>query len=73
MNVQVACTLTGSLEWISDPIDGSRHDSYCLSESGVLLTLDPANWVGDKGYVGSDMITQSRSPPTATSWTGRKS
>src|SRR3984893_689210 len=32
MNVQVACTLSGHLTWISDPIAGSRHDTYCLSE-----------------------------------------
>ena len=51
MNVQVACTLGGGLAWISDAIDGSRHDTYCLSESGVLLTLDPGNWIGDKGEV----------------------
>jgi hypothetical protein len=49
MNVQVACTLTGDLVWISDPIEGSRYDTYCLSESRILLTLDPSNWVGDKG------------------------
>ncbi len=36
LNVQVACTLAGQLAWISDPIDGSRHDTYCLTESGVL-------------------------------------
>ncbi|MGH3711349.1 MAG: hypothetical protein ACRDRQ_25325 [Pseudonocardiaceae bacterium] len=30
MNVQVACTLSGNLAWISDPINGNRHDSYCL-------------------------------------------
>jgi DDE superfamily endonuclease len=23
----------------------------------VLLTLDPGDWVGDKGYQGNDMIT----------------
>jgi len=40
MNVQIACTLDGTLSWISDPIEGRRHDTYCLSESGVLLTLD---------------------------------
>jgi hypothetical protein len=62
MNVQVACTLSGYLSWISDPIDGSRHDSYCLGESGVLLTLDPADWVGDKGYVGNGMITPIKKP-----------
>jgi len=62
MNVQVACTLAGQLAWISDPIAGSRHDSYCLSESSVLLTLDPGNWIGDKGYIGNSMITPIRKP-----------
>ena len=36
MNVQVAATLDGQLAWISDPIDGSRHDSHCLTEAAVL-------------------------------------
>lgn len=62
MNVQVACTLSGHLVWISDPIDGSRHDTYCLRESHVLLTLDPRNWIGDKGYVGNGMITPIKKP-----------
>jgi len=62
MNVQVACTLNGNLVWISDPIDGSRHDTYCLGESDVLLTLDPSGWVGDKGYVGNGMITPIKKP-----------
>jgi hypothetical protein len=62
MNVQVACTLSGNLAWISDPINGNRHDSYCLSESGVHRTLDPGNWIGDKGYVGHDMITPIKKP-----------
>src|SRR5229473_2366167 len=46
----------------ADAIDGSRHYTYCLSESGVLLTLDPGSWVGDKGYVGNNMITPIRKP-----------
>jgi hypothetical protein len=62
MNVQVACTLNGTLAWISDPIDGNHHDTYCLSESGVLLTLDPSGWLGDKGYIGNGMITPIRKP-----------
>ncbi|MGH3963303.1 MAG: transposase family protein [Pseudonocardiaceae bacterium] len=62
MNVQVACTLSGRLAWISDPINGNRHDSYCLSESEVLRILDPGNWMGDKGYIGNDMITPIRKP-----------
>jgi DDE superfamily endonuclease len=62
MNVQVACTLSGHLAWISDPIVGSRHDSYCLNESGLLLTRNPADCLGDKGYVGNDMLTPIKKP-----------
>src|SRR5882757_9767969 len=62
MNLQIACTLNGRLAWISDPINGRRHDTYCLKESGVLLTLNPDNWMGDKGYVGSHMLTPIKKP-----------
>jgi hypothetical protein len=62
MNVQLACTLEGVIAWISDPIDGSRHDSFCLKESAVLDGVDPGDWLGDKGYVGNDMLTPIRKP-----------
>ena len=62
MNVQVACTIYGKLAWISDPVNGSRHDNYCREESGVLLTMNPKNWIGDKGYIGNNMITPFRKP-----------
>ena len=62
MNVQVACTLSGQLAWISDAIEGSRHDTHCLKESDVLITLDPTEWIGDKGYVGNDMLTPIKKP-----------
>jgi hypothetical protein len=62
MNVQVVCTIDGCLAWISDPLPGSRHDSYCLGESGVLAALDPRMWAGDKGYVGNNMITPFKKP-----------
>jgi hypothetical protein len=62
MNVQVAATLDGRLAWVSDAVEGRRHDTYCLKESEVLVTLDPANWIGDKGYVGNDMITPIKKP-----------
>ncbi|PFG48432.1 DDE superfamily endonuclease [Amycolatopsis sulphurea] len=62
MNVQIACTLDGRLAWISDPIEGRRHDTYCLKESGALLTLNPDNWMGDKGYVGNYMLTPIKKP-----------
>ena len=62
LNVQFACTLGGDLAWISDPIPGSRHDTYCLGDSELLVTLDPNNWIGDKGYVGNNMLTPIKKP-----------
>ena len=48
--------------WISDPVDGSRHDTYCLHESGALTADAASNWTGDKGYVGTGMITPIKKP-----------
>ncbi len=63
VNVQVACDLYGHLAWVSDPVSGNRHDSAALAISGVLDDLDPASWIGDKGYSGSGMLTPVRKPP----------
>jgi hypothetical protein len=62
LNVQVACTIYGQLAWISDPITGNHHDNYCLGESSVLTGMNPKNWMGDKGYVGNDMLTPFKKP-----------
>jgi DDE superfamily endonuclease/Helix-turn-helix of DDE superfamily endonuclease len=62
LNVQVVCTLDGGLAWISDPVDGSRHDTYCLRESGALTSAVAANWTGDKGYVGTGTLTPFKKP-----------
>ncbi|HZC01772.1 MAG TPA: transposase family protein [Gammaproteobacteria bacterium] len=62
MNVQLAATLTGHLAWISDPIEGHHHDTYCLADSAALAEVDPRNWIGDKGYVGNDMLTPIKKP-----------
>jgi hypothetical protein len=51
--------------YLSDAVtvpDGSRHDNYCQQESGVLLAMNTKNWIGDKGYVGNNMITPYRKP-----------
>ena len=63
MNIQVVCDLAGRLRWISDPVDGSRHDSAALRASGALDAIDPSDWIGDKGYVGLGMITPIKKPP----------
>lgn len=62
MNLQVAATRTGALCWISDPQPGSRHDVACLDLSGAMTGADPANWFGDKGYVGRGMTTPIKKP-----------
>ena len=60
--MQVGCTIYGKFAWISNPVNGSRDDNYCREESGVLLTMNPKNWIGDKGYIGNNMITPFRKP-----------
>jgi len=61
-NVQVACNLYGQLAWISDPVDGSRHDAHCIDESSVLAGFPEGSQMGDKGYIGKGMITPIRKP-----------
>lgn len=62
MNVQVACTLEGALSWVSNPVEGARHDVRVLRESGALEGLNPGCWIGDKGYIGEGMITPFKKP-----------
>ena len=70
VNVQVACTLSGTLAWVSDPQDGRVHDTEALRRCGLLdvPTTDlpegasPPRHIGDKGYTGLSMITPRRKP-----------
>jgi len=62
LGVQVACTARGRLAWISDPVDGCRHDTHGLRESGALTAETAPNWTGDKAYVGNRMDTPFRKP-----------
>ena len=72
LNVQVACTLSGTLAWISDPQDGCTHDAQALHRSGLLDVpatdlpdgASPPRHIGDKGYIGLGMITPKRKPRT---------
>ena len=48
--------------WISDPVNGARHDTYCLRESGALTADAAANWTGDMGYVGTGTLTPFKKP-----------
>ena len=62
LNVQVVCDLSGRLVWVSDPVDGARHDIAALRLSGVLDADRADPWIADKGYQGSDTIRPIRKP-----------
>jgi hypothetical protein len=62
MAALVACTLEGRLSWISDPVPGSRHDNFITKDSSVLDGVDPMDYIGDKGFVGNNMITPFKKP-----------
>ncbi|GAA2466969.1 transposase family protein [Winogradskya humida] len=48
LSVRVACRLDGTPAWISDTINGARHDTSALKHSEVLVTTDPSLRIGDK-------------------------
>ena len=67
----MACTLSGTLVWVSDPQDGCTHDAKALRRCGLLDVpatdlpdgASPPRHIGDKGYIGLGMITLKRKPP----------
>ncbi len=62
LNVQVACTLSGHLAWVSDPAPGKTHDAKAVRESGLLHEEAHPRHLGDKGYIGLGMLTPIRKP-----------
>lgn len=61
-NIQIAVTLHGTLAWVSDPVDGARHDMHALAQSHLLEGADLSQWIGDKGYIGAGIHTPTRKP-----------
>jgi hypothetical protein len=62
-NHQVAADLEGRLIHISDPLPGSTHDARAAAETNLVNLIDPANSIGDKGYLGTGLLTPFRKPP----------
>jgi hypothetical protein len=56
--------VSGTVDSPGSPIrwTGSRHDTYCLRESGAVTTESATNWTGDKGYVGADILMPFKKP-----------
>lgn len=62
LNMQVVCTLDGRLAWVSEAVDGSRHDVTVIRGSELLDYVDASNFIGDKGYIGLGMTTPYKKP-----------
>lgn len=59
---QFVCDLSGNLLHISDPVAGKTHDAKSFTDSDVAEILDLDNTIGDKGYIGTGIITPIRKP-----------
>lgn len=64
-NVQVVCDLNGDIQVISDPSPGSWHDVHAYTDTGLAELVDETSGIGDKGYIGTNLITPKRKPPGA--------
>jgi len=62
-NIQVACSLSGDLRWVSDPLPGCTHDSMAIRDSGLLDVDEMPSHIGDKGYQGVLPITPIKLQP----------
>jgi len=62
-NIQIACDLTRRLAFVSDPMPDRTHDAHALKETGLLDHIITGQLIDDKGYIGLDMITPTRTQP----------
>ena len=70
LDIQVACTLTGRLARVSDPLPGRVHDTAATRASGLLDVPDrdlppgagATRRIADGGCIGLGMITPGRKP-----------
>jgi hypothetical protein len=47
---------------LADGPAGACHRSSGGDRGQLLLTMDPKNWIEDKGYIGNNIITPFRKP-----------
>ena len=59
---QFVSDLDGDLLHISDPVDGKTHDAKGLTDTDTVDVITVENAVGDKGYIGTGLITPYRKP-----------
>ena len=59
---QFVCDLLGNLLHVSDPLPGNTHDAKAIESTGLAAILGAENTIGDKGYIGTGIITPHRKP-----------
>jgi hypothetical protein len=59
---QFVCDLFGNLMHISDPLPGGTHDAKAIRATGLSELLGDDNAIGDKGYIGTGILTPYRKP-----------
>ena len=59
---QFIADLSGDLMHISDPVPGKTHDAKAVADTGTAALLDTGNSIGDKGYLGTGIVTPFRKP-----------
>jgi hypothetical protein len=62
-NHQVGATLSGRLLFVTDPLPGKTHDARAFRENKLDQYRDRTNGMGDKGYLGTGLLTPFRKPP----------
>jgi len=68
-NVQVVSDLDGRIADVGEPVPGARHDAAAFHLSGIAARwhshFQPGGMgmTGDKGYLGTGIITPDRKPP----------
>ena len=60
---QLVADTSGDLLHVSDPLPGKTHDAKAVNDTGTAALLDLDNCIGDKGYLGTGLITPFRKPP----------
>jgi predicted XRE-type DNA-binding protein len=61
-NHQFVSDLAGTLLHISDPLPGRTHDAKAMRDSGIEEVIEASNSLGDKGYLGTGVVTPFRKP-----------
>jgi hypothetical protein len=62
-NAQLVCLLNGDPVYISGPLPGGTHDVTAFKETPVAeIVRNSGGGIGDKGYIGSGMVTPMRKP-----------